>query len=118
VPGLYLLAIVFSGAGMAVIDARYRLALWRTPLATIVSVAVGVIFFLAWDVVGIITGVFFQGDSPLFIGISVAPELPLEEVFFLTFLCYLAVLFYAAALRLKENRTLRRGAAAEDGAGP
>ncbi|WP_431799715.1 lycopene cyclase domain-containing protein [Microbacterium kunmingense] len=117
-PGLYLLAIVFSGAGMAVIDARYRLALWRTPLATIVSVAVGVIFFLAWDVVGIITGVFFQGDSPLFIGISVAPELPLEEVFFLTFLCYLAVLFYAAALRLKENRTRRRGAAAEDGAGP
>lgn len=117
-PGLYLLAIVFSGAGMAVIDARYRLALWRTPLATIVSVAVGVIFFLAWDVVGIITGVFFQGDSPLFIGISVAPELPLEEVFFLTFLCYLAVLFYAAALRLKENRTRRRGAAAEDGAVP
>lgn len=116
-PGLYLLAIVFSGAGMAVIDARYRLALWRTPLATIVSVAVGVIFFLAWDVVGIITGVFFQGDSPLFIGISVAPELPLEEVFFLTFLCYLAMLFYAAALRLKENRTRRRGAAAEDGAG-
>ena len=107
-PGLYLLAIVFSGAGMAVIDARYRLALWRTPLATIVSVAVGVLFFLAWDVVGIVTGVFFQGDSPLYIGISIATELPIEEVFFLTFLCYLAVLFYSAALRLGEHRARRR----------
>ncbi len=104
-PGLYLLAIVFSAAGMAVIDARFRLALWRTPLATVVAVAVGVVFFLVWDVVGIVTGVFFQGDSPLFIGISIAPELPLEEVFFLTFLCYLAVLFYAAALRIGPRGT-------------
>ncbi|AZC14261.1 MULTISPECIES: lycopene cyclase domain-containing protein [unclassified Microbacterium] len=113
-PGLYLLAIVFSGAGMAVIDARFRLALWRTPLATVVSIAVGVLFFLAWDVVGILTGVFFQGDSPLYIGISIAPELPIEEVFFLTFLCYLAVLFYSAAMRLGEHRARRRAARDEE----
>lgn len=104
-PGLYLLAIVISGAGIATIDARWRLAAWRRPLATIVAVAVGVAFFLAWDAVGILTGVFFQGDSPLFIGVSVAPELPLEELFFLTFLSYLAVVLYTAALRLIARRS-------------
>ena len=104
-PGLYLLAIVISGAGIATIDARWRLAAWRRPLATAVAVAVGVAFFLAWDAVGILTGVFFQGDSPLFLGIAVAPELPLEELFFLTFLSYLAVVLYTGALRLIARRT-------------
>ncbi|WP_322411938.1 lycopene cyclase domain-containing protein [Microbacterium invictum] len=114
-PGLYLLAIVFSGAGMAVIDARFRLALWRTPLATVVSVAAGVLFFLAWDAVGILTGVFFQGESPLFVGILIAPELPIEEVFFLTFLSYQAILYYAAALRIRRHLADRRAARQEVG---
>ena len=42
-----------------------------------------------WDAVGIATGVFVKGDSPIFVGILLAPELPLEEPFFLAFLSYL-----------------------------
>jgi lycopene cyclase domain-containing protein len=105
VPGLYLLAILVSAAGIITLDARFRLAVWRSPGRTAAAVAVGVVFFLAWDAVGITTGVFLKGDSPLFTGVDIAPELPLEEVFFLAFLCYLGLVVWAAALRLIERRT-------------
>jgi len=104
VPGLYLLAILISAAGIITIDARFRLAAWRSPGRTAAAVAVGVVFFLAWDAVGIATGVFLKGDSPLFTGVDIAPELPLEEAFFLAFLCYLGLVVWAAALRLIERR--------------
>ena len=103
-PGLYLLAILVSAAGIIILDARFRLAAWRSPGRTAAAVAVGVVFFLAWDAVGIATGVFLKGDSPLFTGIDIAPELPLEEVFFLAFLCYLGLVVWAAALRVIERR--------------
>ena len=61
---------------------------------------IGTAFFLAWDAVGIATGVFLKGDSPLFVGIDLAPELPLEEPVFLVFLCYLALVVWSAVMRL------------------
>lgn len=104
-PGIYLLAILVSAAGIAVIDARFRLAAWRAPLRTAGAVAAGVVFFLAWDAVGITTGVFLKGDSPAFTGIDIAPDLPLEEVFFLTFLCYLSLVVWAGAMRVLSARS-------------
>lgn len=98
-PGLYLAAIVLSAGGIVVIDARWKLAAFVAPWRTAGAVVIGVIFFLAWDGVGIITRSFVKGDSTLFVGIDLAPELPLEEVFFLAFLSYLALVVYAGALR-------------------
>ncbi len=112
-PGIYLLAILLSAGGIAVIDARWRLAAFRAPGRTAAAVAVGVAFFLVWDAVGIATNVFLKGDSPLFLGIDVAPELPLEELFFLSFLCYLALVVWAAAMRILARRA---GASPGDGA--
>ena len=103
-PGIYLIAILVSAAGIVVIDARFRLAAWRAPLRTALAVAAGVVFFLVWDAVGISTGVFLKGDSPAFTGIDVAPELPLEELFFLSFLCYLSLVVWSAAMRLLSSR--------------
>lgn len=104
VPGLYLLAILVSTAGIALLDWRFRLAFWVARGRTLATVAIGVVFFLAWDAAGILTGVFVKGDSPLYTGIVLAPELPLEEVFFLAFLCYLALVCAAAALRALGRR--------------
>lgn len=103
-PGLYLLAILVSAAGMALIDRRFRLAFWAARGRTIAAVAIGVAFFLAWDAAGILTGVFLKGDSPLYTGIVLAPELPVEEVFFLAFLSYLALICWAAAMRALGRR--------------
>ena len=103
-PGIYLAAILVSAAGTAVLDARWRLAAWHDPRRTASAVAIGTLFFLAWDVVGIATGVFVKGDSPLFIGVDLAPQLPLEEPVFLAFLSYLALVVWSGALRVLTRR--------------
>jgi len=99
VPGLYLLALLVSAAGIAALDARFRLAFWAAPARTTGAIVLGTAFFVAWDAVGIATGVFVKGDSPLLLGIDLAPHLPLEEPVFLAFLCYLALVVDAAARR-------------------
>ncbi len=100
VGGLYLLAILLSAAGVAALDARFRLAFWNAPARTAIAVAMGTLFFLAWDAVGILTGVFIKGEGPFLIGVDLAPQLPLEEPFFLAFLCYLGLILATAAARL------------------
>ena len=72
---------------------------------------VGVLFFLAWDVVGIVNGLFWHGENSLTLGIFVAPELPLEEVFFLAFLCYQTMVYVLGAPVLWRWLRARTGAA-------
>lgn len=103
-PGLYLLAILLSAAGIATLDARFRLAWWHARGRTAAVVLIGTAFFLAWDAAGIAAGVFVKGESPLLLGIDLAPHLPLEEPVFLAFLCYLALVAFRGAERLRERR--------------
>ena len=105
----YLLALLISLTGMVVLDRRFGLFFWRAPRAAAVVLAVGVVFFLAWDLIGIITGIFYRGETSFMTGLQLAPELPLEELFFLTLLCYLTMNAYGfAATRL----VARKGSAA------
>jgi len=101
---VYLLAIVLSGAGLALLDWRWRLAVWAAPGRTAASVGIGTVFFLACDLVGIAAGVFVKGGSPLLLGVDLAPHLPLEEPVFLAFLCYLALVSWAGAQRMISRR--------------
>lgn len=104
-PGLYLLLLLISAAGVLVLDARFRLAFWSAPARTASAIAIGTVFFVIWDAVGIAAGVFVKGDSPLLLGIDLAPHLPLEEPVFLAFLCYLALVVHASARRRRPPRT-------------
>jgi lycopene cyclase domain-containing protein len=103
-PGVYLAAILASAAGILLIDRRWRLAAWAAPGRTLAAVGIGTAFFLAWDAVGIATGVFVKGDSPLLLGIDLAPHLPLEEPVFLAFLSYLALVAWAGVQRVLDRR--------------
>ena len=94
VPYLYLMALLFSIMGLGLLDLKHDLALKRYPLPTLLSVGIGVVVFLIWDLVGIHFGIFFRGDAEHLTGITLAPELPLEEVFFLILLSYNALLVY------------------------
>ncbi len=105
-PGIYLAAILASAAGVLLIDRRWRLAAWQAPGRTTLAVGIGTAFFLAWDAVGIATGVFVKGDSTLLLGVDLAPHLPLEEPVFLAFLGYLALVAWSGALRLMARRTM------------
>jgi lycopene cyclase domain-containing protein len=102
----YLIALLVSMTGMVVLDRKFGLFFWRSPRAAAVVLSVGVLFFLAWDVVGITTGIFYRGETSFMTGILVAPELPIEEVVFLTFLCYLFMnALQGARMLLARRRT-------------
>lgn len=99
VPFVYLALLLISIAGLGAIDHRHKLALFVSPKATILSVATAVVVFLAWDLVGIALGIFFRGDAPHLSGLLLAPELPLEELFFLILLSYNTLLVYLGFAR-------------------
>lgn len=101
---LYLAALLISIFGMIMLDRRFTLFFWADARRASVVLPVGVLFFLAWDMAGINAGVFFRGTGQWMTGVLLAPELPIEEVFFLTLLCYMTMNVYQAALRLVTSR--------------
>ena len=107
---LYLLALLIALTGMVMLDRRFGLffwASWRRALAVLIA---GVAFFVVWDLAGIGLGIFFRGETSFMTGLQVAPELPVEELFFLTLLCYLTMNLYGFASRgLSRTRSARIG---------
>jgi len=105
---LYLLTLLISLGGMVVLDWRFRLFFWHSaPRAAIVMV-IGVLFFVTWDLLGIGLGIFYRGEATIMTGVQLAPELPVEEIFFLTFLCYLTMNLLQGARRLIHPLRQRR----------
>lgn len=102
--GLYLAALLVSIAGLVVLDARLRLFLFAAPLRAAVVLVVGVGGFLAWDAAGVAAGIFFEGDSGLLVGVDLAPQIPLEELFFLTLLVLTAMDCFLLVQRLLARR--------------
>ena len=108
------LGLLLAAIGcMVLLDLRFRLVFRApgvSPLRAAVVLVAGLVFFLAWDLAGIALGIFFRADNPVSTGIVLAPELPLEEVVFLAFLCYLTLVLYTATLRVIESRASARAA--------
>lgn len=107
-PGLYLAGLLVSLVGMAVLDARFRLFFWRSPWRAAAVTAIGLVFFLVWDLVGVAQGIFFIGPQRVLTGLIVAPEVPVEELFFLLLLCY-TTMNAVGAVRPVVRRALERG---------
>ncbi|WP_435738390.1 lycopene cyclase domain-containing protein [Cellulosimicrobium sp. PMB13] len=101
----YLGALAVSIGGMAVIDHRFRLAFWHDARRAALTVGLGVVGFLLWDVAGLVLGIFARGESPWMTGILLAPDLPIEEVFFLTLLCYVALVVWRLLEQVLRWRT-------------
>ena len=96
-------SLIASFIGIGIIDFRYKLALFYDRNRTLKVVATGLIFFLVWDALGIITGVFFHDESQYDTNIMVAPELPIEELLFLSFLCYITLVLWRLIERLWQR---------------
>lgn len=118
---LYLTALLGSAAGMAALDLRFRLVLaagGRRARSALIALGLGVAFFLLWDLAAIASGHYRTGESAAMTGIHLAPELPLEELVFVSFLAYLTLVLRAliargldvAAVR-RRDEAVRRGAA-------
>ena len=94
---LYLASLLVALTGMVLLDRRFRLFFWAAPGRAALVMLVGLAFFVAWDLAGIGLGVFFRGETEFMTGMQVAPELPVEELFFLALLCYLTMNGYGLA---------------------
>ncbi|MFD4990619.1 lycopene cyclase domain-containing protein [Cellulosimicrobium cellulans] len=103
----YLGALAVSLGGLAVLDRRFRLAFWANWRRAALTVGLGVVGFLLWDVAGLVLGIFARGESPWMTGLLLAPDLPVEEAVFLTLLCYNALLVWRGAERVLAARRAR-----------
>lgn len=100
----YLLILIVLIICIATLDARYRLFVFSQPLPALLTLLVGTGIFLLWDVIAIAGGIFLHRESPLMTGIMLGEQLPLEEAFFLFFLCYQTMLLVAGFLRWRSYR--------------
>lgn len=104
---IYLGTLLFVIGCMALLDWRHRLFFFRRPVAATVVMVAGMVYFLGWDLWAIDLGIFLHRDSELMTGIMLAPELPLEEAFFLFFLSYLTMVLFTGLVQLLTWRAGR-----------
>lgn len=109
---LYLLFLLASIGCMMLLDQRFKLFFFSgVPWRAAAVLAAGLVFFLVWDLFGIGLDIFYRGETQFMLGIELAPHLPLEEAFFLAFLCYLTMVLFGllkvAAVHAGRKRTGR-----------
>ncbi len=105
---IYLLSLLAGIACMLLLDRRFRLYFWRDARAATVVTLVGLAVLLLWDLAGIRLGIFFRGEGQIATGVLLAPELPIEEPVFLTFLVLCTMIIFTGLQRMHERHKARR----------
>lgn len=98
--GSYLAVLVISLVGVWLLDRRHKLAFFFDARRSLIAMVPAYLGFLIWDLIGISQGIFFRGTGSALVGITLAPELPIEELFFLALLCYSTLVI----IRLVEKK--------------
>ena len=101
----YLSGLIFSLVGLGLLDWRFRTAFTINKKAAAFAILIPTIFFIIWDVAGIAMGIFFRGDTSHLTGILLAPEFPIEELFFLLLLNYTALTVFTTVTRVIKKRS-------------
>lgn len=105
---VYFVALAISLLGMVLLDRRFRLSFWKSPRVTAISMVISIAFLLMWDLAGVANGIFFRGESSWMTGVLIAPEVPIEELFFLTLLSYVTLNSFGAWQSWLAVRSTRR----------
>ena len=103
----YLGSLVLSLGCIVLEDRRWRLVLWPDVRRSIAVLAAGMLLFLVWDLAALRLGLYRGGDSAGMTGVELAPDLPLEELFFIAFLCYLTLVLHRLVHLLLPSRAER-----------
>jgi len=90
----YLVGLVIAISCLVLIDRRFKLAFFHNFKRTALTLAISIWLFIVWDIFGIKLGIFFHGGSAYTLPYRIIPEFPIEEVFFLFLLTYVALLIY------------------------
>lgn len=113
---VYLALLLGALASMALVDRRGRLLLWSArPGRGAAVLTVGTLVFLGWDLVAIAEGFYSRGGAAM-TGVELAPHLPLEELFFVVFLCWFTLLLHGLLRRASGRRRPGRKEPARRGA--
>ena len=96
----YLATLALGSGCMGLVDRRWRLVLWSDAPRALAVIGAGLVLFLAWDVTALRLGLYHRGESAGMTGVEVAPDLPLEEIFFILFLCYLTLVLHRLVHRM------------------
>ena len=106
---VYLALLLVAIGCMLVIDRRFGLFFWSDPAVATLVTTVGTALYLVWDIAGIAGDIFFRGQSTVLTGVLLAPELPLEELFFLVFLVLCTMVIFTGTVRVLDHMKVRRG---------
>lgn len=104
----YAAILLVSLSGLTLADYRWKLVYFSSRpgarQATLATLGLMVGFFLIWDIAGIILGIFYT--NPRFtLGLNLTtPNLPIEEVGFLTLLVYSCLLADVWLRRVYDKR--------------
>lgn len=90
----YLLGLVIAISGLLFIDYRYKLAFFFDAKRTTATLGLAIALFIIWDILGINLGIFYHGGSSFTLPFRLLPEFPIEELFFLFLLTYVALIIY------------------------
>lgn len=100
----YLIVLLFSIGCLVAADYRYKLAFFYQRRRTIKTLATAWAVFLVWDVVGVVLGIFFPGQSHYSPNVHVLPRVAFEELFFLLLFVYLTLLLWRGLERYADLR--------------
>jgi lycopene cyclase domain-containing protein len=100
----YLAGLIFSIVGLGLFDWKFKLGFSINRKAALLATLLPLIFFLLWDGAGIALGIFFRGETSHLTGLLIAPELPLEELFFLFLLNYTTLTIFITVKRIMAKR--------------
>ena len=90
----YFSALLFSGLGLLLLDYRHSLVFFKDTKRALVTLGIGFGVFAVWDILGIALKIFYSNSSPYISGWFLGPEFPVEELLFLTFLCYCSLIIF------------------------
>ena len=90
----YLASLVFVIICLVLVDWRFKLAFFHDLKRTALTLGIAIWLFIVWDIFGIRLGIFGHGDSLYSLPYRIIPEFPIEELFFLFVLTYVALLLY------------------------
>lgn len=96
----YIFALVFSIVGLLIADWRYKLAFFADHNRAVRAIVGSLCFFVLWDAVGIVLRIFYTGSNTYISQVFLAPEFPLEEIFFLLLLSYSTLVIWRGLQKL------------------
>jgi lycopene cyclase domain-containing protein len=105
----YLGTLVLGLACMVATDRRWRLVLWADALRGALVLGAGMAVFVGWDLAALHLDLYGPGESAAMTGVEAAPSLPVEELFFIGFLCYLSLVLHRLLHMLLATRPAGRG---------